>query len=432
MIIHPFEGLLFLKISFLSPRQTATLYQIFPTFVSNLKFNTTFSQIYGIVFINLLHHIGGIIFMKKKLSLLTVGVCFVSLLTGCSSGSSGTYSKYVELGTYKGLEITKVKSEVSDDEVQEQIQSILEENSVYTDITDRGAKDGDEVNIDFKGTIDGENFDDNEAEDYALVLGEGYMLEDFEAGIIGMKVSETKNVTVTFPEDYDDALVGKEAVFAITLNSISEVEIPEYNDAFVTEISEFKTTAEYEADLKESLLQSVNEENSYTAGDEAVKKVIENSTFDGYPEELYDQCKAEYDETNAYYAEMFGMDVSEFELSEEDTKEAVLEMVNSKMVITTIAEKEKLSVSDEEYEAYAQENFEAYGYESIADFETAFTKEGIIEELLTTKVMNFLVENAKITEVSEEEYYQSSEDEEVEGDTETDLDDEILELDSEE
>lgn len=370
--------------------------------------------------------------MKKKLSLLTVGVCFVSLLTGCSSGSSGTYSKYVELGTYKGLEITKVKSEVSDDEVQEQLQSILEENSVYTDITDRGAKDGDEVNIDFKGTIDGESFDDNEAEDYALVLGEGYMLEDFEAGIIGMKVSETKDVTVTFPEDYDDALVGKEAVFAITLNSISEVEIPEYNDAFVTEISEFKTTAEYEADLKESLLQSVNEENSYTAGDEAVKKVIENSTFDGYPEELYDQCKAEYDETNAYYAEMFGMDVSEFDLSEEDTKEAVLEMVNSKMVITTIAEKEKLSVSDEEYEAYAQENFEAYGYESIADFETAFTKEGIIEELLTTKVMNFLVENAKITEVSEEEYYQSSEDEEVEGDTETDLVEEILESDSEE
>jgi len=366
--------------------------------------------------------------MKKKLTLLTVGIGTMSLLAGCAS-SSGTYSEYVTLGNYKGLELSKIKAEVTDEILQEEIDYILEENTIYTEITDRGAKEGDEVNIDFTGTIDGESFDEGNAEDFDLVLGEGYMLEDFEAGIIDMKPSETKEVSVTFTEDYDETLAGQEAIFKITLNTISEVELPEYNDEFVAGISDFNTTAEYEADLKETLLQTQDDENTYTAGEDAILLVIENSTIDGYPQELYDQCKAEYDETNAYYAEMFGMEVSDFEGTEEETKAAVIELVNQKMVVITIAEKEKLEVTDEEYETYVQENYEEYGYESASEYESAYSKESIVNELLTSKVMEVIIENATITEVSEDEYYgDSSDDEYLEEDTDT----EVLEMETEE
>lgn len=363
--------------------------------------------------------------MKKKISLLTAGVLITSLLAGCSSG--GTYSKYVKLGQYKGLALDKVKSEVTDETIEEEIEAILEDNAKRTEITDRAAKEGDEVNVNFTGTIDGKEFEDGSADDFELVIGEGYMLDEFEEGIIGMEVSETKDVEVTFTEDYDEDLAGQKAVFKITLNSIAEVTEQEYNDAFVAEISEFSTTAEYEADLKEQLLAEQEENNLYAAGEEAVQKVIENSTFDGYPQELYDECKAEYDESNAQLAEMFGMDVAELEMSEEETQQAVMEMVNSKMVIVTIAEAEKLEVTDEEYEAYVQGSYEEYGYESIGEFETDYSKESITEQLLTNKVMDLLVENATITEISEDEYleYEDEDDDELEL-TDDDFDDEYL------
>lgn len=343
--------------------------------------------------------------MKKKLMLLTMGLCSLSLLTGCSSSSKGTYDDYVTLGEYKGLEVMKIKSEVTDDLLQEEIDYVLEDNAEYTDITDRGAQEGDYVNIDFDGTIDGEAFEDGSAEDFDLVIGEGYLLDDLEAGIVDMQTGETKEISVVFPEDYDEELTGKEAVFTVTLNSIQEEHIPTYNDEFVASISDFTTTAEYEEDLRKTLLESQESDNAYTAGADAMTAAVNNATFDGYPEELYESCLAEYDEMNASFAEMLGMDVADLEGTEEEKKEAVLEMVYEEMVLTAIAEKENISVSDKEYQAYLDENYEDYGYDSTEEFEADYTKEGLMKEILTTKVQDFLIENANITEVTEDEYY---------------------------
>lgn len=343
--------------------------------------------------------------MKKKLMLLTLGLCCASLLAGCSSSSKGTYDDYVTLGEYKGLEVSKIKSEVTDDLLEEEISYILEENAEYKDITDRGAQEGDSVNIDYEGTIDGETFEDGSAEDFDLVIGEGYLLDDLEAGIVDMNTGDTKEITLTFPEDYDEDLGGKEAVFTVTLNSIQEIELPTYNDEFVASISDFSTTEEYEEDLRQSLLESQEEDNNYTAGYDALLAAIENATIDGYPEELYESCLAEYDEMNASFAEMLGMDVSELEGTEEEKEEAVIEMVNEDMVTTAIAEAEDITVSDEEYQAYLEDNYEDYGYDSAESFESDYGEEALMDEILLTKVQNFLLENANVTEVTEDEYY---------------------------
>ena len=147
------------------------------------------------------------------------------------------------------------------------------------------------------------------------------------------------------------------------------------------------------------------ESNDYTAGYDALYSVIDASTFSGYPQELYDECEQEYDDMNAMYAEMFGMDVEDFEMSDEDTQAAIEEMVYEEMVVRTIAEREDLEPSDEDFNAYVDTLYEDYGYESAEDFLADYSEESIRDELLLTNVMNFLLENAEITEVSEDEYY---------------------------
>jgi trigger factor len=344
--------------------------------------------------------------MKKKLVFLATAACTIGLLAGCSSSKTTDYSKYVTLGDYKGLDLTMIKTEVTDDMVQDEIDYLLEDNATYTEITDRGAEEGDIVNIDYSGTIDGEEFDDSSAEDFDLELGSGYLLDDLEAALVGVQTGETTEVTVTFPDDYDEDLAGKEAVFTVTMNSISVEEIPEYTDDFIASVTDYSTTAEYEEALKSELYLSTEEDNRSVAGYDALSMVVENATFDGYPQDLYDSCKEDYDALNEAYAEMFGLELSDLELSDEETQSAVEDMVYEYMVCAVIADEEGLSVTDDEYEEYLEENYELYGYESAEEYEEDQTKESIMEEILTEKVQDFLVDNANVTEVTEDEYYE--------------------------
>ena len=361
--------------------------------------------------------------MKKKILLLATSVCMLSFLVGCSKG---TYDKYVTLGDYKGLEINMIKSEVTEEMVDEEIESLIEDNASYTEITDRAVKEGDTVNIDFVGKIDNEEFDGGSASDFDLEVGSGYLLEDLETAMVGMKVGETKEIAISFPAEYDASVAGKEAVFTVTVNSLSEKKLPEYNDEFVSTISEYTTTAEYEDNLKAELLATQVENSTYTAGIEALQLAVSNAKIGKeLPQDLYDTCKTQYDEMNQQYAEMFGMDVEDLTLGEEDTKSAIEEMVKEKMVATAIAEKEKLTVSDDEYKSYLNDNYEIYGFESAAKYEEAYTKESITEEILMQKIQDFLVEQAKVNEVTEDEYYEMSDDSDLEGDA---ISDEVIDL----
>ncbi len=375
--------------------------------------------------------------MKRKVLLLATAICTVSLLAGCSekdgstessatgaNASTESYEEYVTLGEYKGLDVQLIKAEVTDDMVDDEIDMLLEDNAVYTPISDRGAAEGDTVNINYTGKIDGQEFDGGSAEDFELELGSGYLLDDLESQIVGMKSGETKDLNVSVPADYIEDTVeedapDKDAVFTVTVNSVSEKSLPEYSDEFIAGVTDYKTTAEYEEGTKKELLASLESDNRSTAGMDALSQVMENSTFNGYPQELYDSCKQEYDAMNEMYAEMLGVDVADFDTDEEETKSTIESIVNEKMVCAAIAAAENISVSDEEYQKYLEDNYALYDYASAAEYEETESKESLMNEILTEKIYNFLIDNAKITEISEDEYY---------GDDE-DLDDEYLDED---
>ncbi len=347
--------------------------------------------------------------MKKKSAVILVSAATaLSLLTGCSSG--GTYGKYVTLGTYKGLNVNKIKTEVTDNDVESEIESALDENSEYKTVK-RAAKDGDQVNIDFTGTIDGEKFDGSSDTDYELVIGSEDFQPEFEDKLIGAKAGDSLDFTITLSDDYDEDLAGKDAEFKVTVNSVQEINIPELNDAYCKEYTDYATVEEYRAGVRKELEAYYDDNNASTAKSDLISQVIENSKISGYPQDLYDKCKAEYDANNEALAEMFGMDVSDIAGSEEDVKSAVEEMVYSEMIVSEIADKEKITVSDDEYTEYVNSVYEDSGYSSAEEYKEDYTKEETINSILHDKVSDFLLENATVTEVSEEDYYGSSEDE---------------------
>lgn len=337
---------------------------------------------------------------------------------------------YVKLGQYKGLEVKYPVPTVSDDDVSTYISDLLDENTEYRDITDRGAADGDSLNIDFTGTVDGEEFDGGSAEEYEFILGQGEFLEEFENSLQGKKAGESVTFPLTFPDDYSEDMAGKTAEFTVKVNSVSEVITPEYNDEFVSEVTDYDTTAAYEESVREELMISAQEESESAAGEDALAKAIENAEISGYPQALFDAC---YDETVASYqsyAEMFGMEFDEF-MSEfmggEDLEETTKNWVYEILVSQAIAEEEGYEISDKNYESEAEALALEYEYETLEDFEADYGKLSIMTMLIREKTIDFLYENAKVEEVSEDEYYGEEAEEEVEEDgTEELLDTEMI------
>ena len=375
--------------------------------------------------------------MKKRISYALGVTCAAALLLGGCSSSS-TYGKYMTLGEYKGLEVSKIKTEITDDDIEQEISYTLDDSTEYNEV-DRAAEDGDMVNITYSSTMDGEDFDGGSGEDVDIQLGAGYLegdiLQDAESQIIGMKAGDTKEMDLTIPEDYyfDDTLAGQSIQVTLTVNTVSEVNRPELTDEFVASISDFDTVDAYKEDLKKTLEASAEENNEYMAGSDALTQVVENSTFKGYPDDLYNECKDLYDQTNQAYAEMLSLDVSDFEGTDEEIKAAVESMVYEDMVVTSIAEKEKITVSDDEYTQYVENNLDTYGMSSVEEFESTYSKESVMDELIRlhkAKDEQKIVRKRKIfleVEVSEDEYYQEYD----EGETYSDEDVVDLSLDDE-
>lgn len=368
---------------------------------------------------------------KQKYFLAALLLTATTALTGCknSGGNQNNallsteegmdfYAQdYVKLGDYKGLEVQyPIPSEVTQDDIDSYIQDQISYYTEYTDV-DRAAKIGDSVCINFTGTIDGEEFDGGSAEDYILTLGSGEFLEDFENALVGKKTGETTTFSITFPDDYDEdgTLSGKEAEFTVTINYVSEVTVPEYNDQFVAEISDYKTTAEYEAYVKELLAQNYENSSKDMAGEDALALAMENATVDGYPEELfnsfYEQTLADYQ----MYADFMGMDFEDFlteYMSEDDIKEVALDSVNEFLIVQAIADKEGIKLTKENFEEEAKQLATEYEYDSVESMQENFGTSYLYTTLLREKVKDFLYNSAKVTKLPEDEYYQDMEDEE--------------------
>lgn len=348
---------------------------------------------------------------------------------------------YVKLGEYKGLNVKYPIPEVSGDDVEFSIQQLVEENTEYKEIKDRAAQEGDSVNIDFTGVIDGEAFDGGTGEDFDLVIGSGEFLEEFEKNLVDKNAGEAFTFPVTFPEDYnemDTELNGKTAEFTVTINTISEVIVPEYNDEFVKKVSDYNTTAEYEEYLNADLMISAQEESDSAAGEDALVLAVENAKVEGYPQALYDFFYNETVEGYQFYASLMGMEYDEFldEMGEGAVEEATEAQTNEYLVVQAIADQEGLAVTEDSYQEEAKALAEEYEYESVEEFEADYGKAGIITQIVREKVVNFLCENANLEEVSQEEYYQEeeemmdedTEDTEADGETpETETEDETSE-----
>lgn len=377
--------------------------------------------------------------MKKIIALGMASVLIMAGITGCGQSNpylkNISYSKYVDLCDYKGVEASKVTFEITDEEVQSAIDEEMYDYVTYDPITDRAAKEDDYANVTYKTTIDGKENENYSAQDEDVVIGEDYLFPEVEEELVGMKTGDSKKIDVEITEDYayDDADIGKKATVDVTLNEISKEIVPEYNDDFVKENTEYKDKAEYEAAKKKELEESREEEYKSAAVQEIMQYLLDNSKFNGYPDDLYTECEENYNNDNEYSASMYGMELSEFEemlgLDEDTKKQDIINNVNSELIMGAIAQKEKISCSKKEVDQFVKDNYATYGYESAEDFLKDYSEEEVGYQLTYQKVADFLYDNAKLTEISEDEYneqqaqlYDDTEasDEEIEGSGEGD------------
>lgn len=367
--------------------------------------------------------------MKKCYLNLAAFVCCASLLTGCGKDSSATEeaissteadfsealnydpADYVKLGDYKKLKVQYPLPYVSDEDMQMYIYDLMDEATEYRE-TEDAAKSGDYVKIDFTGTIDGKEFEGGSASGYEFILGQGEFFDDFEKNVIGLKKGEDVSFQMTFPEDYFDELKGKTADFKVTLQSVSQVIQPEYTDEFVAKNTEYSSIEEYEEAIREELIVEAQQASEDEAGSSALAQAVENAKIEGYPQALYDYTYQDTREICEGTAQMFGLEIDEViqdYYGAENLEEAVLDAVNETMVIQAIAKKEKLEISEKDFEKEAENLRAEYGYETLEEFEEDYSRTELELILVREKVLDFLYESSELEEVSQEEYYGSDE-----------------------
>ena len=348
--------------------------------------------------------------MKKKTVFTAILLGMTMLLSACGSNEKYTTidasleSKVTELAQYKGLSYELEEVTITDEEVEEEMDMEISWYGTYRALADKTtAEDGDTVNIAFKGTIDGEEFEDGTSESYDLTLGEGEMIEGFEEAIIGKNVGDTVTVDLVFPEDYfDEEVAGKNVTFEITLNQIEEYVEPELTDEFVKENLDYDNVEAFREATKNSLVESNTEAANEEAQAALIEEIIENSKFEMVETEVSEYREALVEEYKSY-AEMYGMTYGDFlemfvgtteEAFEEDSKSLAEESIKTTLIYQAIIEKENLGVTEKEYKKAIKEMAEEYEYDSVEEFEADYDKPSIIEEMLYEKVMDFIVKNA--------------------------------------
>ena len=314
-------------------------------------------------------------------------------------------SKYVTIGEYKGLELTRTSQPVTDDDVQAEINYNLEDNG--SEVKDGTVENGDTVTINFTGTIDGKEFDGGSAEDYELVVGDGEMIDGFEDGIVGMKSGETKELDLTFPDDYyEESVAGKAVVFKVTLQKFTRP--AELTDEWVAENTEYKTVDEYRAAVKTQLEDTAVQTADYELYSDAWNEVQAASEIKDYPKEDVDAAKKSYQELNEKYVKDAGMEMADFlesqGMSEEDYESECQQYAESKveqnLIVQGIMDAEGLSIDDEETQKLKDDLIKEYGFASIDEMIETYGEQEVNESLALLRVERFIVDNANVTEVA--------------------------------
>ncbi len=311
----------------------------------------------------------------------------------------------VTLGKYNGVTVTKIDTSVSDEEVDTEIETQRNANARTITVTDRAVQEGDTAVIDFEGFVDGVAFEGGKGENHPLEIGSHSFIDTFEDQLVGKNTDDEVEVNVTFPEQYQAAeLAGKPAVFKVKINEIRAKELPELNDEFVQDVSEFDTVAEYREDVKKKLQERKDNAAKGTKEDEAIQKIIDKSKME-IPEAMIDmQAQNMIDEfaqriaaqgmSFDQYLQFSGMTIDKLK---EQVRPEALQRIQSSLVLEQIAKEENIVASDEDVDAEIEKMASMYGMkaEDLKNYMGDSEKESMKRDIAVKKAVEFVMANVK-------------------------------------
>ena len=311
----------------------------------------------------------------------------------------------VKLGKYKGLKIEKESAEVTDEELTAELDRVREQNSRTIPVEDRAVENGDVVTVDYEGFVDGVAFEGGKGTDYPLTIGSHTFIDTFEEQLIGKNIGDDVEVNVTFPEEYHaEELKGKAAMFKVAIKEIKAKELPELDDDFAQDVSEFDTLDEYKEDVKKKLAEKKEKQIKTEVENKAIEMIIEGAKMD-IPEEMVDEQVKQMAEDFARRLQGQGLDIEQYfkftgltpQKMLEDMRPQAVKRIQSRLVLEAVAEAEKLEVTDEEVDKEIEEMAAMYQMEAdklkelIGDREKASMK----KDIAVQKAVDFVVASVK-------------------------------------
>lgn len=312
----------------------------------------------------------------------------------------------VTLGEYKGVEVKKAEAVVTDEDVENELTAARKKNGRLIDVEDGAIEDGDNTIIDFTGYIDDKTFDGGAGTDYPLVIGSHSFIEGFEDQLIGKKKGETCDVNVTFPAEYHaDELAGKPAKFVVTIKEVKRNELPELNDEFASEVSDFDTLDEYKADIRKKLQEKKEQDAKVENENKVIEKVVENAQME-LPQPMVDTQAREMVENYARRLQSQGLNINDYMKYTGMTPEKLMEQmrpeaekrIKTRLVLEKVVEVENVEVSDEKLDEQINEIAASYKLEGdkLKEMMGEREKEQIREDLKVQAAIDLLVEQAKL------------------------------------
>ena len=338
-------------------------------------------------------------------------------------------SNYVKLGDLSELKANQYIYEVTDEMVQEQIQNDLQYMAEEEEV-DRAAKAGDLVYADIKSTVQGKD-DTSYSESTYFTLGDAEYGEDFDRELMGASAGDTLKFSCSYSDDtWMDEWVDQTVDFEVSVTSICQLNVPEYNDEYVKENTDYSTKEEFEESVRESLTSEYEDMGYSDAVDSLFEAAIEASQFSGYPEDLYDSCRQEILDT---YLSFLGGDSEEdvyetFDMTAEDIDNEALSTVNRRLLISAISEENEIDFTEEDYFEFVENYAAYYGYDNAVQFEEDITRTALVWAMYENEVAQILYDNAEITPIT----YEEADDDFIEEESELSPDDTGLEDVSEE
>lgn len=311
----------------------------------------------------------------------------------------------VKLGKYLGVTVTKIDTTVTDEEVDETVERERNNNARTITVEDRAIKEGDTAVIDYEGFVDGVAFEGGKGENHSLEIGSHSFIDTFEDQLVGKNSGEEVEVNVTFPEEYHAAeLAGKPAVFKVKINEIKAKELPELDDEFAQDVSEFDTLAEYKEDIKKKLTEKKEAEAKRTKEDEAIKKIVDKSSMD-IPEAMIDTQVETMIEEFAQRISQQGLSFEQYmqfsgvtmDKMKEQVRPDAVSRIQSSLVLEQIAKDENIEVTDADVDAEVEKMAAAYGMEAdkLKEYMGEAEKESMKKDIAIQKAVELVMDNIK-------------------------------------